>query len=396
MRKRFLFNQIALHLESPKITVIVGARQTGKTTILKQVKEYLKNKGEACFTFTLEDYDILSDFNLSPKNLFNYIETGGGGRVFVLIDEVQYLKDPSNFLKFIYDEYKEKIKLVVTGSSSFYIDKGFKDSLAGRKKVFSLYSMSFQEFLYFKDTSPQTLETSAGKREMNRLFDEYLIWGGYPEVVLSKNVDEKREVLRELVYSYIKKDILEQNIKREDKFFLLLKYLSHQTGGLLNKNEVAKNIGVSTTAVDNYLYFCRKSFHIFTPTPLFKNRQKEIVKMGKVFFGDCGIMNFLSKDFRKPEDRGKSRGSLLENIFFINLLYEVEDVADIKFWRDKAGHEIDFVMDEAEGFELTFGCGTKGSKQKNIKAFSQSFPSVPVTVFCKNDVLMYLVRPDVR
>lgn len=392
MKKRFLFDQIVAHLKSTKVTVIVGARQTGKTTILKQIEAFLLQRGDRCFSFTLEDYDILSDFNHSPKNLLNAVETKGDGRVFVLIDEIQYLKDPSNFLKLIYDGYREKIKLIVTGSSSFYMDRGFKDSLAGRKRIFPLYSMSFGEFLHFKGVSPRSAKTLAGKREISGLFTEYLIWGGYPEVVMSQNEDERMEVLRELIYSYIRKDILEQKIKREDKFFQLLKFLSHQAGGLLNKNEVARNIGVSTTAVDNYLYFSQKSFHIFTLKPLYKNRQKEIVKMGKVFFGDCGILNFLRKDFRKPEDRGKSVGSLLENAFFINLLYRVRDVEDIKFWRDKAGHEIDFVVNETTGFELTFGCGARGTKQKNLNAFHQSFSSISVSVLCRDDVQAELLR----
>ena len=152
MKNRLLFNDIHKHLDKKQITLILGARQTGKTTLLKQVQSSLADSDRPATYISLEDKEILTAFNQRPDNLFQFIPPSENGkRQCIFIDEVQYLDDPSNFLKYLYDEHWEQLKLVVTGSSGFYIDQKFKDSLAGRKRIFHLPTMGFQEFLIFKD-----------------------------------------------------------------------------------------------------------------------------------------------------------------------------------------------------------------------------------------------------
>ncbi len=131
--------------------LIIGARQTGKTTVLHQTIDFLKTRGETCHFLNLEDPDYLSLLNQSPKNLFKIFPFDLNKRTFLLIDEVQYLSNPSNFLKYMFDEYKGKIKIIASGSSAFYIDRRFKESLAGRKRIFYLHTLSFPEFLRFKN-----------------------------------------------------------------------------------------------------------------------------------------------------------------------------------------------------------------------------------------------------
>ena len=138
------------YLDTEEILLFIGSRQAGKTTILKQLENFLQKNGQRTYFLNLEDPDYLTLLNDSPKNIFKIFSIDLNERNFIFIDEVQYLKNPSNFLKYIYDEHKEKIKLCVSGSSAFYIDEKFKDSLAGRKKIFNVPTISFKEFLRFK------------------------------------------------------------------------------------------------------------------------------------------------------------------------------------------------------------------------------------------------------
>ena len=123
-------------MDSPESLLLLGGRRVGKTTILRQIQAKLELKNKANFFLNLEDPDYLKLLNESPKNLLKIISPNLRKLNYVFIDEVQYLKNPSNFLKYFYDEYSGKIKLIVAGSSAFYIDQKFTDSLAGRKKYF--------------------------------------------------------------------------------------------------------------------------------------------------------------------------------------------------------------------------------------------------------------------
>lgn len=151
------------------------------------------------------------------------------------------------------------------------------------------------------------------------LFDEYLTWGGYPRVVLTFSSEEKQEILKELVYSYVKKDIFEAKIRQDEDFYRLFKILAGQVGSLVNSHELAATLNLSKTAVDNYLYVLQKSFHIRLVRPWFKNLRKELIKMPKVYFTDPGLRNFLVNDFQ-PWFSRKDQGQLLENGVFRQLV----------------------------------------------------------------------------
>ncbi|MCK4421390.1 ATP-binding protein [candidate division WOR-3 bacterium] len=383
MKKRFLFRDILGILDKRKINVIVGARQVGKTTLLRQLAEHLSKVGEKVYYFTLEDMDLLADFNESPKNLLSLIDLLVDPVVF--IDEIQYLNAPSNFLKYLYDMYQNRMRIVVTGSSAFYIEKKFKDSLAGRKRIFIMPTLSFREFLYFKDREGIVNSilssgiTQTTKRELEISFKEFLVFGGYPEVVTAPDIREKKIILDGIVSSYMKRDVFESGIKRKDKFFSLAKILACQIGSLLNKNELSQFLGISTTAVDNYILALQKSFHITLIPPFYTNIKKEIVKMPKLYFNDIGLRNQLLKDFRPLIDR-QDKGHILENISFLYLLERKRD--NIKYWRSKTGLEIDFVIDR-EAIEIKYSCRAKVRKQ--VSAFNRNHPEIPVRLLCMQD-----------
>jgi predicted AAA+ superfamily ATPase len=296
------------YLKGDEVILLTGARQSGKTTILRAIQGDLAAKSNRVFYFTLEDPDYLGLLNQSPKNLFQIFPIDSKSVNFVLIDEIQYLKDPSNFLKFFYDLYRDTIKIIATGSSAFYLDKKFRDSLVGRRVIIPVRTLSFKEFLLFKGEDglatllPQDFSDKnyqlAGKirlcekERLRTLYAEFLTYGGYPRVVLSP-LQDKIIILEDIAYSYIKKDIFEANIRQDEVFYRLFKLLASQIGKLVNTNELSNTLGMSRKAVLNYLYVMQKSFHILLLRPSYKNVRRELTKMPKIYFYDLGLRNFL-------------------------------------------------------------------------------------------------------
>lgn len=147
--RRELFDQLASHLDKKEFTILTGAQQTGKSTLLRQLEGHCKDLSIPRIFLNLENKDILSVLNEHPLNLLNYLPDTNE-RVIALMDEIQYLDDPSHFLKLLYNEHAQRVKIVATGSSAFYVDDHFRDSLAGRKRVFQLLTCSFNEYLQLR------------------------------------------------------------------------------------------------------------------------------------------------------------------------------------------------------------------------------------------------------
>lgn len=381
---RNILNKAIKYLNSEETLIFTGARQVGKTVILRSLQSEVKKQGEKTYFFNLEDPDYLKLLNNSPKNLFKIVAVQKDKKIYVFIDEIQYLEDPTNFIKYVFDEHKDNIKLIVSGSSAFYLDRKFKDSLAGRKKIFNVRTLSFREFLHFRGkTDYINLDFSKtsliDEDELKILFEEFAIYGGYPKVVLADDKSEKIEILREIAYSYTKKDIYEAGIKEEDNFYKLFKILSQQVGNLVNSSELASVLGVSKTAVDNYLYVMEKSFHISRIKPLFKNIRKELTKMPKVHFLDLGLRNFFANNFDQFEFR-TDKGMFFENIIY-KLLIDKYGKDAIKFWRTQDGKEIDFVLDDEN---LAFEAKTKFRKNK-FKTFKENYPEIDINIITYED-----------
>jgi len=370
---RTKYSDISKHVTRKEFTIITGARQTGKTTILKQLYSKLKNENENVWLLSFENLEILEKINQNPESIFQYIRRPENPinrneqkPFYVLIDEIQYANNPTNFLKYLYDTYSPNLKLIVTGSSAFYMDTKFKDSLVGRKKIFTLSTLNFEEFLIFKNhqelaneliilqSNPKYL--SLRNAEIRQLFDEYLTYGGYPAVVLLNNITDKVDMLKEIKDSYIKRDIYDSKIENQDVFYNLLIILSFQTGNLLNRHELSKILKIHIKTVDKYLYVLQKSFHITLLKPFHKNYKKEIVKMPKVFFNDLGLRNILLNNFSEIHLR-KDKGELLENYVFLRLEEKFDDES-IRFWRTIDQKEVDFIVSninfETQAYEVKF------------------------------------------
>ncbi len=397
MERKKSLEAIKQHLSHPQHTILVGARQVGKTTLVKQLGNLLEKEGEQFHFLTFEDPTILKSINKHPENIFNYTrlpaDLPDNKRLFLIIDEVQYAENPSNFLKLLYDKYAAKIKIIATGSSAFYIDKNFKDSLAGRKQVFELYPLDFGEFLHFKkedrlldeweEMQSRKLYQSPQKHKINKMFGEYLVYGGYPAVVLANTEKEKQALLGELVNSFMKKDALEAGIREELKFFQLARILADQAGQLVNQHELGNTLQMSGKTVENYLYLLKKSFIIHLMPPLFGNIRKELTKMPKVFFNDNGLRNALVNNYTLPSNRA-DKGMLLENYVYTRLrgLYGQDA---LYYWRTADGNEVDFIAEKSfrKGFAYEVKYNDLTFKLSKYKKFMKAYSGFPLNLVSK-------------
>lgn len=367
MFRRKQYELLRAHLPKREHSILAGARQTGKSTLLKQLQQALAEEGTPHAFLNLERKDLLLELNQSPEHVFKYLPGGQHGqRAVVLIDEIQYLEDPAHFLKLLYDEHADRLKIVATGSSAFYLDRQFRDSLAGRKKLFELPTLDFEEFLHFTGRDPllqDLLRLRSGELERSPLesqlwaaLETYITWGGYPAVVLEPDIREREERLRDLRDSFVKRDILEAGIADETRFYQLMILLAGQTGSLVNLSEIANTLRMSGSQAEEYLYVLQTCFHLRLLRPFFQNLRKELTKMPKAFFQDLGMRNVLIGYFA-PVSQRADKGALLENYVFRRLSERIPEES-LRFWRTADGQEVDFVavhpVEPGQAFEVKF------------------------------------------
>jgi predicted AAA+ superfamily ATPase len=337
--KRDLEDKIDNYLNSKEIIAIFGPRQVGKTTLLKKISNKVSNP----VYLTFEDIEIKALFEEDIKSFITlYIDPFDH----IFIDEFQYAKSGGKGLKYIYDTTDKKI--FISGSSAMELSVEAVCYLAGRIFIFNLYSFSFGEFLHAKDEALyqiwQNSDNEISKVLADKIythFYEYMLYGGYPRVILAQSKEEKETILKNLFSVYLLRDIKEiANIPDETMMYKLLKALSLQIGGLVVYDELANVVGVSSVKLKEYLTIFEKAFLIKRVTPFFTNKRLEIVKNPELFFLDIGLRNAVIKNFA-PIDERVDKGALLENFIFRELIDQ-----DVKYYRTKSGAEVDFIIDD--------------------------------------------------
>jgi len=354
--RRNLRDKIIKKMGEDEIIVILGSRQVGKTTLMRDIESII---GGNTLFIDLEDLEY-REIAEKTSEFIKYLETErrGNQRLFVFLDEIQYLTNPSNLLKIIHDHHPS-LKLIVSGSSSFRIRSKFQDSLAGRKRIFTLYPLSFDEYLRFRGESKLeeiyhelSIKELCKKRNLpsiyNKkfvsLFNEFLIFGGYPKESLRDSKEEKIEVLKDIYQSYIEKDIKDfLKIESVPKFNNLLQFLSVQSGGLVSFGNISGETGIARKTLERYLMLLEKTFVITVLRPFYRNRQKEITKTPKIYFQDSGIRNFSIKDFR-PLRLRDDKGKLAELSVLSEARKSFAILQEVYFWRTQYGQEVDFII----------------------------------------------------
>ena len=345
--KRTIFSQIASHINEPEMTMILGPRQTGKTTLLAQLKNYLlENKISQEKNILIFNLDFISDLELfkSQAEFFNYLKARTGKeKLYVFVDEAQRVENAGVFFKGIYDK-KLPVKFVLTGSSSFELKANLSEPLTGRKMIFTVYPFNFYEYLLSKDEhlaellNLEDISNYDKKSLLNNLYG-FMNYGGYPRVALEENEEKKRQLLKEIYSSYIEKDIIGLlRIKNFSGYAKLMKIIAEQIGGLANYHELSQTAGLSFRTIESYLEILEQTFVIERITPFFKNIRKELSKMPKIYFIDPGLRNSSINSFKSLEIR-EDRGALLENYVFSALTKKKKE--NLHFWRTKDKSEVD-------------------------------------------------------
>ena len=347
--ERKLLSNIEDYLDTTDVIVIHGARQVGKTTLMQSIMQRLKTKGlpDNIVYFDLEDFDLLDLCNNGPDPVVGHLKGAGcsfNHLVYLFIDEIQYMDNPSSFLKLFHDRYKNKVKLIVSGSSSFAIKAKFKESLVGRTIDFELFGLDFEEVLTFKEIKTDlSVEPSLKiEKELRRLYTEYILYGGYPIIVLEDSVKKKETFLKQIISTYIKKDIRDfLNIRNPGKFNNLLKMLASQSSKLVNINELSNTLGLSRKTIDEYLFVLENTYIVRRLAPFHRNVRSELSKMPKIFIEDTGIMNLLINGVFSSVVSGE----LLESAIFSDLRKNIEP-EKLYFWRTNKGQEVDFIISD--------------------------------------------------
>lgn len=350
---RELEKTIKPFLKRKEILAIVGARQVGKTTFLEHLfSDFKKQKKKAEF-LTFERKNDLALF----ENIEDFKDYYKDSEV-LIIDEFHYAKEGGKKLKYLFDT--TKTKFIISGSSSLELTFETGRYLVGRMFKFLLYPFSFREFLLSKDKKLfKLLENRFGNifsqnlnskqpfgdeinSRIQKFFEEYLIWGGYPAVVLAKSKEEKIKILESILENYLLRDIgALLNLKTKGEIIKIVEFLSTQVGNLLNYQELSKVSNLKYGVVIKHLEILRNTFLVAILKPFYKNTRTELVKIPKVYFLDNGLRNYLISDFREINKRN-DLGQLAENCAFS--LLQRKNLGKINFWRTKSKAEVDFLI----------------------------------------------------
>ncbi len=345
--KREIVGEIERYLYTGDIIVLHGARQVGKTSLLLYLEAELKAKGETTYFIDLEDSRYVNILDAGVREFLKLLEEEGikaarqNRKIFVLVDEIQYLANPSSFLKLISDHHKD-IKLIVSGSSSFAIKSKFKDSLVGRTVDFDIFPLSFREFLTFRGYPFEEVKVYTGKKvdELKGLFKQYVLYGGYPKIVLTPEIVMKEKYLQQIIDTYVKKDIRDlAKVKDIEKFNKLLEALAAQSSQLLNVAELSNTTRIAKQTIEKYLFIMENTYILKLVRPFSGNIRSELFKLPKIFFYDTGIMQMLwLKGLQK-----ELIGSVFETGIFSELVKKY-DKDSVYYWRTKDKKEIDFIL----------------------------------------------------
>ena len=347
-KREFYFNKIISAFEVVPIVILIGARQVGKTTLMRNIS--LKEKS---IFLNGQDTETAEKFkNLSTLESYLKIKLNATLKGFLLIDEFQYIPGISTMLKLLTDKYEE-VKIFCSGSSSLNIIQKVEESLAGRVRMIDVFSLSFEEYLQFSnnelyeiyakytaDTPSEIIENSV----LDKL-NEYLVYGGLPRIALTSNEETKTELLDDIYRTYLMSDV-KSFIRNEDSvgFNRLLRMLSAQIGNMVNINELSRISRLSYKKCEEYIYLLEQMYIIFLIEPYFTNKRKVISKMKKVYFLDLGLRNRIYNSFNPVEFR-TDNGSIFENYIFLEIKRNLSKSSEISYFRTNDGTEIDFIIE---------------------------------------------------
>jgi len=372
---------------SKKIVIILGARQVGKTTLLRSLGNRLHGENKKILYLNCDIEEDCSSINTTSLTVLKKLTAGLD---YVFIDEAQRLSNPGLTLKIVHDNIPS-VKIVATGSSSFELKNKLSDALTGRYFDYTLYPLSLMEMLA---NVPSSNNQVLLKKQADTMLEDILLYGLYPEIYLIKRNDERKILLEKIVESYLFKDILAfQKVRYPQAIRDLTCALAYQIGAEVNENELANRIKIDRKTVVNYLDILEQAFVIIRVFPYSKNPRREIGKKYKIYFTDVGIRNALIGDFNSTNVRANF-GSLWENFLIVERLKMYANkgqLPKINFWRSYGGAEVDYLerfslQERFKAFEIKH---TQVVSSKGAKLFSKEY-GVPIRVINKDNYLDFV------
>ncbi len=339
--KRDIFKRIEPFVNSQEAIIITGMRRTGKTTTLNYFYDRIDSDNKLYFDlenpynrrlFDKEDYEDIM------KNL-EFLGIDFTRKTYIFLDEIQFLNSMPSVIKYMIDHYG--VKFLITGSASFYLKNLFTESLSGRKYVFEIFPLNFMEFLRFKGSKIRIPEkiTKEMFSKLKSLYEEYMEFGGFPEVVLKQSKKEKIMSLKDIFASFFSMEV--ENLgdfRKNDTISDLIFLLMERAGSKLDIQKLSKELKISRPTVYGYISFLEDVYFIKRIRPLSKGKSTEIRKQPKLYICDTGILNaHVNID----------KGRLFENSVFQIL----REKGEINYYQKKSGTEIDFILDKTDGYE---------------------------------------------
>lgn len=362
-------------LKPGKVVVIYGARRTGKTTLLQ---EFLKEETEPYLLVSGEDITIQG--YLSSQSIEKLKDFVGNNRLLV-VDEAQKVQNIGLNLKLIVDHIPG-IRIIATGSSSFDLARSIGEPLTGRKSTLIQYPLAQLE-----------LSLTEQRHETDIRLESRLIYGAYPEVVLLQDNRERELYLKEVVSSYLYKDILElEGIRQSAKIGRLLQLIALQIGKEVSYTELGTSLGMSKNTVDHYLDLLEKAFVIQKLGGFSRNLRNEITKNSRYYFIDNGVRNALINNFNPVELRSDV-GELWENYLVMERMKRQEylqEPANNYFWRTYTKKELDLVEErngQLHGYEIKWG----KARPKAPKEWTTAYPDATWQLINRENYLGFVV-----
>lgn len=376
---------IASWLHTRKVLLVLGARQVGKTTLLKN---FFRSYKTTYLNLDVETDKLtfLRSASLDPRSAVRSLSDPE----VIILDEAQRLPDAARVVKGWYD-YDLPVKIILSGSSSLNLLDQSAESLTGRNIKLYLPPLLFSEIIaaqswYLPVEGKSGLGLFSG--QIGSLLLSSMVFGSYPEAVTTP---DKQSYLTNLITDYLLKDILHSGlVKTPDVIHRLLSLLAYQAGSVVSVNELANSLNISRVTVDRYLDLLEQTFVIFRLSAYNSNPRKEISKSQKIFFWDTGVRNALINEFNTHINRSDI-GKLWENWViaeFAKSVFLGSNLKTLYFWQSRAGSEVDLVIKEPNGelnaYEIKWSAG------KTTKSFSTRY-KIPVQLIHRNNFTDYLL-----
>lgn len=372
MIERTIAKEIEYQMNHGKVISLMGARQTGKTTLIREIA----SKGKGVVWLNADESAVRNV--LSDVSVAKFRSILGDNKILV-IDEAQRIEDIGIKMKLIADSIDD-VQVILTGSSSFELSNKINEPLTGRKREFRLYPLSFGEMAYHHGTM----------EELQHL-NIRLVYGSYPEVVCSPG--NEKSVLMQLTDSYLYKDILEwEKIKKSDRLTKLLQALAFQVGSEVSYTEIGRLVGLDNSTVEKYITLLEQAYVIFRVGSWNRNLRNELKFAKKVYFYDNGIRNAVIQNFADTNLR-QDIGALWENYMMSELRKKIDydrGYGRIYFWRTTTNKEIDFI-EENDGkitaFEFKWNPAKRSKKQDE---FLRAYPNATLETITPDNYYEYI------